>query len=75
MGEKFKMTVDKIELEKGLHRLGIRELEERLEVSPLVFGGQETDEFHPDQGLFNCGTYKEDEYPDLMNDNPVPIWV
>ncbi len=74
MGEKYKMTLDRYFLEKGLQRLGIRELEERLEVSSLVFGGVDAAGFQPDQGLFHCGTYKED--PLEIDNLPVPRpWV
>jgi len=74
MGENKKI-VETNQLESGLQRLGIRELEERLEVSSLVFGGQEANNFQPDQGVFNCGSYKEDD--PLQLDKPVwpPFWV
>jgi hypothetical protein len=72
--ENYKMTWEKHQLEKSLQRLGIRELEARLEVSPLVFGGQGVDSFQPDQGLFHCGAYKEDPL-DLPEPIKPPIWV
>lgn len=74
MGRNLKSNQDKEQLEQGLQRLGIRELEERLEVSPLVFGERSIGGFKPEQGLFNCGTYKED-VPDLMDDIHPPIWI
>lgn len=67
MGMNFKMTIDKNQLEIGLQRLGIRELEERLEVSALVFGGEESDGFQ-------CGSYKEDLF-DLDDSTYPPFWV
>jgi len=73
-GENFRMTLDGNQLEIGLQRLGIRELEERLEVSPLVFGGQGAEGFEPGNGLFHCGSYKEDlDVP--MDDITPPIWT
>ncbi len=74
MGRNITSIQDQKLLEQGLQRLGIRELEERLEVSPLVFGERAIDGFKPEQGLIICGTYKED-VPDLMDEIHPPIWT
>ncbi len=57
---------DHHELAASLQRLGVRELEERLEVSPLLTVATET----PDEGSSVCCSCKFP--PDILEDGKLP---
>lgn len=59
-------------VEETLARLGIEEVEERLEVSP-IFGGGEVQEANLDGHTFNCCNCKTPPtFPDPHNGFPPP---
>lgn len=61
--------INQTELEAGLARLGIRELEERMEISPLLLLGEGDSEMESD---FVCCTCKVPNPVDMGKDGLLP---